>query len=77
MKTLTVDAQKRVRIPDAKPRQVFAYENAGGVVTLTPVEPAQPRPTKVRFEKRNGRTVGVSDQPIDEAAIKAALAEFP
>lgn len=36
MKTLIVDDQKRVRIPDAKPRQVFAYENhGGGRVTLT------------------------------------------
>jgi hypothetical protein len=26
MKTLTVDDHKRIRIPDAKPRQVFAYE---------------------------------------------------
>ena len=25
MKTLTVDDQKRIRIPDAKPRQIFAY----------------------------------------------------
>jgi hypothetical protein len=26
---LTADAHKRVRIPDAQPRQVFAYENTG------------------------------------------------
>jgi len=39
MKTLTVDAQKRVRIPDAKPRQVFAYEtDIDGTLTLTPVK---------------------------------------
>ena len=37
MKTLTVDAHKRVRIPDAKPRQVFAYENDGGTIRLIPV----------------------------------------
>jgi hypothetical protein len=38
MKTLTVDDQKRIRIPDAKPRQVFAYENHGnGTITLTEV----------------------------------------
>ena len=40
VKTLTVDDQKRVRIPDAKPRQVFAYENNGdGSLTLTLVKP--------------------------------------
>jgi len=39
MKTLTVDDQKRIRIPDAKPRQVFAYENSGdGRLTLTLVK---------------------------------------
>jgi hypothetical protein len=35
MKTLTVDDQKRVRIPGAKPRQVFSYINSGdGTLTL-------------------------------------------
>jgi hypothetical protein len=39
MKTLTVDDQKRIRIPDAKPRQIFAYENHGnGTITLTEVK---------------------------------------
>ena len=38
MKTLTVDAHKRIRIPDAKPRQLFAYENEGnGRLVLTVV----------------------------------------
>jgi hypothetical protein len=39
VKTLTVDDQKRIRIPDAKPRQVFAYANNGdGTLTLTLVK---------------------------------------
>ena len=39
VKTLTVDAHKRIRIPDARPRQVFAYENHGnGTLTLTEVK---------------------------------------
>ncbi len=39
MKTLTVDSSKRIRIPDAKPKQVFAYENHGnGTITLTQVK---------------------------------------
>ena len=43
MKTLTVDDQKRVRIPDAKPREVFAYENHGdGRLTLTRVKAQVP-----------------------------------
>lgn len=36
VKTLTVDDHKRIRIPDAEPRQVFTYENHGdGRLTLT------------------------------------------
>ena len=43
MKTLTVDDHKRIRIPDAKPRTKFAYENNGnGTITLTEVR-AEPR----------------------------------
>lgn len=39
VKTLAVDAHKRIRIPDAKPRQVFAYENVGdGRLILTEVK---------------------------------------
>lgn len=39
VKTLTVDAHKRIRIPDAKPHSVFAYENHGnGTLTLTEVK---------------------------------------
>lgn len=38
MKTLTVDAYKRVRIPDVAPRTKFAYQNNGdGTITLTRV----------------------------------------
>jgi hypothetical protein len=78
MKTLTVDAHKRVRIPDARPGQVFAYEHNGNRVTLTEVKPVQePPPANVRFEKRGRYTVGVLDRPIDEQALKQALEEFP
>ena len=39
VKTLTVDSYKRIRIPDAKPKQVFAYEKHGdGTITLTEVK---------------------------------------
>ncbi len=39
MKTLTVDDHKRVRIPDAKPRQVFSYEpESDGTIRLVPVK---------------------------------------
>ena len=39
MTIITVDDRKRVRIPDAKPGQVFAYANNGdGSFTLTQVQ---------------------------------------
>ncbi len=40
VKTLKVDSSKRIRIPDAKPKQVFAYENHGdGTIILTEIKP--------------------------------------
>ncbi|HPC60530.1 MAG TPA: hypothetical protein PKX23_07730 [Verrucomicrobiota bacterium] len=45
MKTLKVDACKRIRLPDARPRQVFAYENRGdGTILLTEVKPKAQEP---------------------------------
>ena len=45
VKTLTVDDHQRIRMPDAKPRQVFAYENHGnGHATLTLVDAVEPFP---------------------------------
>lgn len=78
MKTLTVDDYQRVRLPDVAPRTKFAYErDANGRITLTQLEPAQRCAAKVHFEKRCGRTVGVTDRPISLQSIKAALAGFP
>ena len=78
MKTLTVDDYQRVRLPDVEPRTKFAYEkDAHGRITLTKLETPQGRPAKVRFVKRNGRTVGITDRPIQLQAIKEAMAELP
>jgi hypothetical protein len=41
VQTLTVDAYKRIQMPDAKPGEVFTYERAGEVVKLTPVKPVE------------------------------------
>jgi hypothetical protein len=39
MHTVTADERKRVRLPDAKPKQVFAYEpQADGTIRLVPVK---------------------------------------
>ncbi len=38
MKTLTADDCQRIRLPDAGPQSVFAYEaESSGVIRLTPV----------------------------------------
>ena len=45
MKTLTVDDEQRIRIPDAKPKQVFACENHDdGSYTLIPVRAKSKEP---------------------------------
>ena len=78
MKTLTVDDYQRVRLPDVTPRTKFAYEiDANGRITLTKLEPARTPPAKVRFEKRNGRTVAITNRHISLEAINQALSEFP
>ena len=47
MHTVTVDSRKRVRLPDSKPGQVFAYETEGEAIHLLPVKTE----TKERFPR--------------------------
>jgi hypothetical protein len=76
--TVTTDAKKRVVLPLAKPGDRFDVQLAGeGKMILTRLEPVSPPPANVRIEKRGRHFVGVSDQPINEEALKEALAEFP
>ena len=44
MHTVIADKYKRVRLPDAKPKQVFAYANSGETITLTPVKANKAKP---------------------------------
>ena len=40
MKTLKVDAYKRIRLPDVEPGTIFAYSNNGhGTIMLTQIKP--------------------------------------
>ena len=48
MHVITADKYKRVRLPDAKPNQLFAYANSNGSIMLTPVKAEA---TKPRFPK--------------------------
>ena len=74
MTTITVDDRKRVRLPDAKPGQVFAYANNGdGSVTLTPVQPE----AKERFPRGSLLKYFTPEKDKDEAQIFAGCAQHP
>ncbi len=75
MKTLTVDDYQRVRLPDAKPRTKFAYEEAGGVITLREIKVQEP--PHPRLERRKGRTVVVSDKMVTSEDVARAMETFP
>ena len=56
MKTLTVDDSKRIRLPDARPRQVFSYEpSPDGSIKLVPVAPKEPRTIVGKMVRKDGR----------------------
>ncbi len=58
MKTLTVDDSKRIRLPDAKPRQVFSYEaKPDGSISLVPVVPAEPPTIVGKLVRKKGRLI--------------------
>jgi hypothetical protein len=75
---VVADEKKRVVLPSARPGDSFEIQTAGeGKFILIRLVPATTRPARVKVEKRGRFTVGVLDRPIDEQAIKDALAEFP
>ena len=56
MQTLTTDDQKRVRLPDAEPGQVFAYDaQADGSLMLTPVKKTEIRRVQAKLTRKDGR----------------------
>ena len=74
MKTLTVDGNKRIRIPDAKPKQVYAYtSNADGSVTFTPVKAGQ----KEMFPRGSLLKYMTPKRDKDEAAILSGCVQGP
>jgi hypothetical protein len=71
------DEKKRVVLPSARPGDQFEVRESGETFVLRRLHPARARPAKVKVERRGGFSVGVLDRPIDEEALKEALAEFP
>jgi hypothetical protein len=76
--TVKADNKRRVVLPSARAGDLFEVQVLGeGRLTLTRLEPIQDRPARGRLEKRGKYTVLVTENAINEAALKAALAEFP
>ncbi len=74
MSIVTADDYKRVRIPDAKPGQAFAYELSGNVVKLTPVVPDEQDARVVRLVKGpNGLYRWQGDAKMSREEIVAAI----
>ena len=79
MKTLTVDDLQRVRLPQTKPGQVFAYEpDSDGSIKLVPVI-AKRSPTRIlaRLAERDGGMFFEVPKgyKLDPEAIGRAMAE--
>lgn len=76
--TVVADNKKRVTLKRANPGDRFDVQiSADGKYVLTKLEPVADLPRKARIEKRGRYHVGVLDRPINEAALKQALNEFP
>jgi hypothetical protein len=74
VKTLTVDARKRVRIPDAKPKQVFTYKNNGdGSITLTAIK----RKQKERFPRGSLLKYLTAERDEEQLAILSGCVQGP
>jgi hypothetical protein len=79
VKTLTVDDRRRIRLPQVKPGQVFAYEpNSDGTIKLVPVIPkAGQRCVVAKLVKRGGAMFFEvpTGYILDPEAIGKAVAE--
>jgi hypothetical protein len=76
--TVIADTKKRVVLPRARPGDRFDVKTSSeGTFVLTLLQPHRSRQVRVKLVKRRGYTVGVLDGPINEAALREALAEFP
>jgi hypothetical protein len=77
MTTVKADDRRRVQIPGIKAGQVFALEDHGGTVTLTPLKKAEPRTITGRLVKRGGVLVFVLPDggKVDPEGIAQAVRE--
>jgi len=72
--TITADKYKRVRLPEIKPNQVFAYANtADGRITLTPVK----ADAKERFPRGSLLKYFTPERNKEELEILAGCVQGP
>ena len=76
--TVIADTKRRVVLTKARPGDRFDVKApSAGTFVLTLVQPNRARRGQVKLVKRHGYTVGVLDRPINAAALRETLAEFP
>ena len=76
--TVVADAKKRVVLPPVKPGDRFDVQVSGnGKLVLTPLVPDE-RPNKAHLVRCDeGYLVAVSERPITQEMVRAAMDEFP
>ena len=81
MNAIKVDDEHRIQLAALAPGDLYEPEIVSAdeisLRRVPPASSAELHPAPVTVEKRQGYSVGVSDQPISSEAIKEALSEFP
>lgn len=79
MHTLVTDKQKRVRLPDAKPGEVFAYEldPTGSIITLHKIKKVEPEVEILDIEDVDPKTLAPKKRGdvINESIVRAIRAD--
>lgn len=75
--TVVTDNEKRVVLPQAQPGERFEVQACAGGFVLRKLESFSAALANVRFVKRDGFAVAIADQPMDDEALREALANFP
>jgi hypothetical protein len=79
MHTVCTDKQQRVRLPDAKPGQVFAYEAdaTGTIITLHRVKRAEPEVEVLDVDDLDPKTLAPRErgEVSNESIVRAIRAD--
>jgi len=77
--TVVTDSKRRVTLRHAKPGERFDLQiPEEGKFVLTKLEPVKPGANKARLMRgKAGYLVAVSERPITQDMVRAALHDFP